>query len=244
MNKLYFVSFLSGIVLIAGIFNAEARPEYAQKEGKQCSYCHLNPGGGGARGFRGQFYGANGLSFAKFDEERESAIAGVSSNAESGETRPKVAYVGNVSGPASKQIQLAALREPVLVAFFDASSDDAKLAAKELKKIAIAYGRKVTVMGAFVGDAEKALALTKELGSQIRVLPDTDGAAAKKFKATQGLDLVVVAKMGDDSKMISGFSKGNLTTAIAQIGAFGVEAPEVDLSDAPATEVHGGKIGA
>lgn len=244
MNKLYFVSFLTGIVLIAGIFSAEARPEYAQKEGKQCGYCHLNPGGGGTRGFRGQFYGANNLSFAKYDEERESTIAGVSANADSADTRTKVAYVGNISGPASKQIQLAALRGPVLVAFFDASSSDAKLAAKELKKIAIAYGRKVTVMGAFVGDADKALTLTKDLGSQIRVMPDADGAAAKKFKVTQGLDLVVVSKMGDDSKMISGFSKGNLTTAIAQIGTFGVEAPDVDLSDAPATEAHGGKIGA
>ncbi|HVT12975.1 MAG TPA: hypothetical protein VHE55_11985 [Fimbriimonadaceae bacterium] len=243
MNKLTIVSFLTGIVLIAGVFTAEARPEYAQKENKQCSYCHLNPGGGGTRGFRGMFYGANGLSFAKFDEAREAAIAGVSENAEAGETRAKVAYVGNVSGPATKQIQLAALRTPVLVAFFDSASDDAKAAAKELKKIAVAYGRKVTVVGAFGGDEDKALALTKDLGSQIRVLPDADFAAAKKFKATQGLDFVVVSKMGDDSKLISGFSKGNLEAAIAQIGTYGVEAPQVDISDAPATEAHGGKIG-
>ncbi|HWA84435.1 MAG TPA: hypothetical protein VG820_13420 [Fimbriimonadaceae bacterium] len=243
MNKLSIVAFLTGIVLIAGVFTAEARPEYAQKENKQCSYCHLNPGGGGTRGFRGQFYGANGLSFASFDEERESGIAGVDANAEAGQTRPKVAYVGNISGPATKQIQLASLRTPVLVAFFDAASDDAKAAAKELKKIAVAYGRKVTVVGAFAGDTDKTLALTKELGSQIRILPDTDSAAAKKFKATQGLDLVVVGKQGDDSKLISGFSKGNLEAAIAQIGTYGVEAPQVDVSDAPSAAVHGGKIG-
>src|SRR5579862_2943518 len=110
MNKLTVVCFLSGIVVVTGIFTAEARPEYAQKEGKPCAYCHLNPGGGGTRGFRGQFYGANGLSFEKFDENREAAIAGVEPNGTDAATRPKVNYVGIVSGPADRQIQSVAIR--------------------------------------------------------------------------------------------------------------------------------------
>src|SRR5579862_9691787 len=110
MNKFAIVSFVAGIALITGIFSAEARPEYAQKENKACGYCHLSDAGGGARGFRGAFYGANNLSFDKFDEEREAGIAGVAANGDGGDTRPKVAYVGNIAGPASKQIQLASLR--------------------------------------------------------------------------------------------------------------------------------------
>jgi hypothetical protein len=62
-------------VLIIGIFvaaalvvaprNAEARPEYAAKEGKACAYCHKNPAGGGERNARGKQYEANGHKFKK-----------------------------------------------------------------------------------------------------------------------------------------------------------------------------------
>ncbi len=247
MNKLPTVCFLAGIVLVAGIFTAEARPEYAQKENKECGYCHLSASGGGARGFRGAFYGANGLSFDKFDEDREAGIAGVSVNGAGGATRPKVNYVGNISGPADKQIQSVAVRggtgSPVIVVFFDSASSDAKSAAKTLHVVAEAYGRKVAVVGVVEGDAANALQLTKDLGSQVRVLPDKDGVAMKKFSANQGLDLVVVAPMGETQKLFSGFSKGNLEAAIAQIGTYGVEAPQVDLSGAPADAAHGGKLG-
>jgi hypothetical protein len=242
MNKLIFVGFLAGIVLVTGIFTAEARPEYAQKEGKDCGYCHLNAGGGGARGFRGMFYGANNLSFDKFNEDRESMIAAVAANADAGDTRAKVNYVGNISGPADKQVQLIAIRRPVLVVFFDAASDDAKTSAKLLRKIALAYSNSVGVVGIAEGDTDKALKLTKDLGSQLRILPDPEGVAMKKFSATQGLDIVAVSKMGETTKLFSGVSKGNLTAAIAQIGSFGVEAPTVDLADAPADALHGGKL--
>lgn len=247
MNKFLIVSFLAGVVLVAGIFTAEARPEYAQKEDKPCSYCHLSAGGGGARGFRGQFYGANGLSFEKFDEAREASIAGVTASAEAAASAPKVNYVGNISGPADRQIQSVAIRGgkgfPVLVVFLDSDSSDAKAAVKTLHKIAEAYGRKVPVVGVMEGDEAKALQLTKDLGSQIRVLPDKEGAAMKKFGATQGLDLVVVAPKGESNKLYSGFSKANLEAAIAQIGTFEVAAPTVDIASAPADAVHGGKLG-
>lgn len=245
MNKLFFVSFVAGVVLVTGIFNAEARPEYAQKENKACGYCHLNAAGGGNRGFRGAFYGANNLSFDKFNEEREASIAGVAPNADASETRPKVGYAANVTGPqgADRQIQALALRRPVLVAFFSGSTDSDKAAAKTLKKLALAYGAKAFVVGVSNGNFDQALKLTSDLGSQIRVFADTDGAAAKKFGATQGLDLVTVSKMGDSFKLISGFSKGNLESAIAQIGTYGTEAPDVDIADAPTSVVHGGKLG-
>jgi hypothetical protein len=245
MSKPLTVSFVAGIALIAGIFVAEARPEYAQKESKKCGYCHLNSAGSGNRGFRGIFYGANNLSFGKFVEEREASIAGVEVGVEAGASRPKVGYAGNVTGPrpAANQIQAVALRNPVLVAFFSGSTDDEKQAAKILKKVALAYGPKVVVVGVMKGDFDQALKLSTELGSQIRVFADTDGGALKKFGATTGLDLVVISKRGDEFKLISGYSKGNLSAAIAQIGTFGVEAPQVDLADAPEGVIHGAKIG-
>jgi hypothetical protein len=45
--------------------SAEALPAYAQKEGKACGFCHVNPAGGGARNGRGNAYAANGHSFKK-----------------------------------------------------------------------------------------------------------------------------------------------------------------------------------
>lgn len=43
---------------------ARARPEYAAKENKPCSYCHVNPNGGGARNANGIYYGSHNHSFA------------------------------------------------------------------------------------------------------------------------------------------------------------------------------------
>ncbi|MFI5386008.1 MAG: hypothetical protein ACHQ50_07790 [Fimbriimonadales bacterium] len=248
MNKLPTVILLAGIVLIAGIFTADARPEYAEKEGKKCSYCHLNPAGGGRRGFRGQFYGANATSFDKFDEAREASIAGVQPNTEAGATDPKVGYVAAVTGESAvawRQIQLASIRSSgVLAVFFDPVSPSAKVNAKVLKRLALAYGSEISVVGVVEGDADKALKLTADLGSQIRILSDPDAKAAKKFGATQGFDMVAVSKMGDNFKLVSGFSKGNLETAIAQIGTYGVAVPQgVDLAGAPDQPVHGAKLG-
>lgn len=243
MKRVAPVAFLSFMVLITGVFIAEARPEYARKENKTCGYCHLSPAGGGARGFRGMYYGANSQSFASFDESREASIAGVEPGGDGRATQAKIRYVGNIGGPAANQIQLASLRAPVLVAFFDVADANGKLAAKVLRKIAAGYGNGVTVVGVVSGDSQKALALTTALGSQLRVLPDSDGKAAKKFGVKNALDLVVVSPRGDTSKTFSGFGKATLSTAIAQIGTYDVAAPDVDLSEAPAKAVHGGKIG-
>lgn len=41
---------------------ATAKPEYAQKEKMECSFCHVNPVGGGERNAHGQYYARNNHS--------------------------------------------------------------------------------------------------------------------------------------------------------------------------------------
>jgi hypothetical protein len=57
------------IISLAGLIvssrSATALPAYAQKEGKPCGYCHVNPAGGGDRNARGKQYEANGHTFKK-----------------------------------------------------------------------------------------------------------------------------------------------------------------------------------
>lgn len=66
---------LSGAALALMISAAEAKPPFAEKEGKKCNYCHapappkLN--------YRGLYYKANSLTFAKFDDAGEAKKAGV-----------------------------------------------------------------------------------------------------------------------------------------------------------------------
>jgi len=58
---------LAAFALLAGSVvaprSATALPAYAQKEGKACGYCHVNPAGGGERTAKGKQYEANGHSF-------------------------------------------------------------------------------------------------------------------------------------------------------------------------------------
>ena len=58
---------LAAAVLLAGLVatprSATALPAYAQKEGKACGYCHVNPAGGGERTAKGKQYEANGHKF-------------------------------------------------------------------------------------------------------------------------------------------------------------------------------------
>ena len=244
MKRLALGVVLAAFVISTGLYEAQARPQYAQKEGKQCGFCHTNPGGGGNRNFRGGFYGANSLSFTNFDEVREAAIAHVEANSNGDASISKAGYIANVSGPATQQIQLRANRSPLLVVFLENKvTDDQKAAVKMLNSIAGSLGRNVAVVGVIKGDTEAALKLTTDLGNKIRILPDPDGAAIEKFKATQGLDLVVVDKTGETSKLYSGYSKANLDLAIAHIKEQGVEFDGVDTIDAPSKVLHGGKLG-
>ncbi len=58
---------LAAFALFAGLVvaprSATALPAYAQKEGKACGYCHVNPAGGGERTAKGKQYEANGHTF-------------------------------------------------------------------------------------------------------------------------------------------------------------------------------------
>jgi hypothetical protein len=50
--------------LVAGpVHRADARPEYARKEGKACVFCHVNARGGGDRNAKGMEYEKNGNKF-------------------------------------------------------------------------------------------------------------------------------------------------------------------------------------
>lgn len=44
---------------------ARALPSYAQKEGKLCTYCHINPEGSGNRNAVGKQYELNGHTFKR-----------------------------------------------------------------------------------------------------------------------------------------------------------------------------------
>jgi hypothetical protein len=59
----------TGLLFAAAVIvaprSAEAKPEYAAKEGKACGYCHNNPAGGGERNAKGKQYEANGHTFKK-----------------------------------------------------------------------------------------------------------------------------------------------------------------------------------
>lgn len=248
MKRLLSGLIFSAIVVASGVYEAQARPQYATKESKPCSYCHVDARGGGPRNFRGGFYGANDLSFDNFDEAREAALARVELNSMGDSSVSKVGYITNVSGPASKQITARSNRSPVLVVFLNtAASDNAKAALKILGKVADALGRNVAVVGVVKADTEAALKLTTDLGNQIRILPDTDGAAAAKYQATQGLDMVLVPKFDANDPqqpiLYSGFSKTNLDAAILKLSDLGYKAEGLDTSKVPATAVHGEKIG-
>jgi hypothetical protein len=53
-----------GVLCASPLPRAEARPEFARKEGKDCAFCHTNPRGGGPRTPKGEEYEKNGHKFA------------------------------------------------------------------------------------------------------------------------------------------------------------------------------------
>jgi hypothetical protein len=56
--------FIAALLVVAPRY-AEAKPEYAAKEGKPCGFCHKNPAGGGDRNAKGKQYEENGHTFKK-----------------------------------------------------------------------------------------------------------------------------------------------------------------------------------
>jgi hypothetical protein len=57
------VALAAGLSLAVPPKSADAKPEYAKKEGKDCAYCHVNPKGGGPRNAKGDEYAKNNHKF-------------------------------------------------------------------------------------------------------------------------------------------------------------------------------------
>jgi glutathione peroxidase len=81
-------SLLALALIIVGA-RATAYPAFAQKEKKECVYCHVKPGG--ARNFRGLYYKAHDNSFKDFDNVYEAKLAGVSADTKGPDAVPTVA---------------------------------------------------------------------------------------------------------------------------------------------------------
>jgi hypothetical protein len=64
----------AGMAVTAAAPGVEARPEYAKKEGKDCSFCHVNPKGGGPRTPKGDEYAKNGHKFPPQGYGQDSAF--------------------------------------------------------------------------------------------------------------------------------------------------------------------------
>lgn len=242
LNRVAFV-ILSAAAIVSGTFSAEARPQYARREGVNCGYCHLSASGGGERGFRGMFYGANGLSFDGFEELRESMLAGVEKNAMAGSTMPKFSYCGSIAGPGAPQIQLMALSVPVVVVWLDAATIEAKAFAAKLSSLKKAFGRNAGVLGVARSDSMAALKLTSDLGNPFRVLPDPNGTSIKKFAPTAALDFALVSRGGKLVKLWQGYGASNLSELNAELANMQLAA-RIDAAGAPSSPVRGAKLAA
>ncbi|GAB4456958.1 MAG: hypothetical protein OHK0029_15820 [Armatimonadaceae bacterium] len=116
--------------------SAEAFPPFAEKEGKQCIYCHTKPTGG-KRNYRGMYYKAHNLTFSEFDDEAEAKKAGVAVGEDPNpETKPKswtapagAAAASNGNGKAEKPMTVAEAKKKAAAAFnsYKGKKNDANL---------------------------------------------------------------------------------------------------------------------
>ncbi len=66
----FLVFLLSALLTVSLVDDSTARPEFAAMEEKECSFCHLDPAGGGPRNAVGQIYEDNYFEFPEdFDPE-------------------------------------------------------------------------------------------------------------------------------------------------------------------------------
>ena len=81
-NKLGNAATLGGFIIVtvttfglafSGQRSADAFPKYSKKEGKPCSYCHVNASGGGKNNATGKWYKAHGLTFVGYTPEKAAA---------------------------------------------------------------------------------------------------------------------------------------------------------------------------
>ena len=75
MTRSMFRAALSGAALTLLLSGAQAKPPFAEKEGKKCNYCHApSPP---KLGYRALFYKMHNLTFEGFDDAAEAKKAGV-----------------------------------------------------------------------------------------------------------------------------------------------------------------------
>ena len=66
----FLIFLLSALLIVSLVDDGTARPEFATMEDKECSFCHLDPAGGGPRNAIGQVYEDNYFEFPEdFDPE-------------------------------------------------------------------------------------------------------------------------------------------------------------------------------
>ena len=66
----FLIFLLSALLIVSLVDDGTARPEFAAMEDKECSFCHLDPAGGGPRNAIGQVYEDNYFEFPEdFDPE-------------------------------------------------------------------------------------------------------------------------------------------------------------------------------
>src|SRR5438552_3252044 len=112
----------AGLLALMGLVckTAEAKPEFARKEGQNCLFCHVVPGG--PRNFRGIYYRKHNLSFVEFDNVFEAKAAGVSPDAKGGDAAPTNPDYPNVKVPTALNFTLKDIDgKPVKLARYEGS---------------------------------------------------------------------------------------------------------------------------
>lgn len=71
-------------------------PEYAARENKACSHCHVDPGGGGPRNARGQYFEGHDHSFEGFDEASGSTGEGAAAQGPLQSLLETLSFSGNL----------------------------------------------------------------------------------------------------------------------------------------------------
>lgn len=99
---------------------AQAKPPFAEKEGKPCTYCHA-PDGPPKRNYRGVYYAAHNNTFEEFDDAAEAKKAGVAIGPDAEPkpkswTAPKAAEPAPDPGVAAKGPSMAELKKRVAAA--------------------------------------------------------------------------------------------------------------------------------
>lgn len=130
---------VTALGLLAG--TANAKPPFAEKEGVKCTYCHTQPP---QRNYRGNFYKANNLAFAGFDDAAEAKKAGVEVGPDA-DSKPKSMTAPAGGGEAKPEAPAGPSIDALKAAAAKAEAAAAK--APKDKKLAAAAGKALAELG-------------------------------------------------------------------------------------------------